>query len=48
MKQQRPMPVFAVVSTQPTRYMGIETFRILGSLFHLPTQPTRYMGIETS
>ena len=34
-------------TTQPTRYMGIET--ITGVLICLEnkTQPTRYMGIET-
>ena len=36
------------VWTQPTRYMGIETFSIGTKTIIVLTQPTRYMGIETS
>ena len=33
--------------TQPTRYMGIETFQWCKETIPIWTQPTRYMGIET-
>ena len=37
------------MKTQPTRYMGIETFLNSFAYRHKwTTQPTRYMGIETT